>query len=55
MGSIVAGVLFLQFLLVGGYLSLVDRSSKRRELFGSLLAAVLLLMWIAVLALYAAD
>jgi hypothetical protein len=61
MGSIFASVIVLQFLLVGGYLAAAERRTiKRRELVGSLLAAVLLLMWIAVLALdsvslYAAD
>ena len=61
MGSMLAGVLFLQFLLVGGYLALAQRRViKRSELFGSLLAVLLVAMWIGVLALnsvtlYAAD
>jgi hypothetical protein len=60
MGSIAAGVLFLQFLLVGGYLALVERGTKRGELVGSLLVVLLVTMWVGILVannvtIYAAD
>jgi Na+(H+)/acetate symporter ActP len=61
MGLIVVGVLVLQFLLVGGYLAVTERRIiKRSDLVGSLLAVLILTMWIAILALnsvtfYAAD
>ena len=61
MGSISAGVTFLQFLLVGGYLALAERRIiKSSELFGSLLTVLILTMWVGILALnsvtfYAAD
>ena len=60
MGSIVVGVLVLQFLLVGGYLSLFERGTKRGELVGSLLAVLLVTMWLGILVannvtVYAAD
>jgi hypothetical protein len=55
MGFIVVGMLVIQFLLVGGYLETVERSSKRSALFGSGLAVLILAMWIGVLALLALD
>jgi hypothetical protein len=60
MGSIIVGLIVTQFLLVGGYLALVERGTKRSELVGSLLAVLLVMMWFGILVannltIYAAD
>jgi hypothetical protein len=60
MGLIMVGLIVAQFLLVGGYLALVERGTKRSELVGSLLAVLLVTMWLAILVannltIYAAD
>jgi hypothetical protein len=60
MGLIVVGLALVQFLLVGGYLALVERGTKRGELVGSLLAVLLVTMWVGILVannvtVYAAD
>jgi len=60
MGSIIVGLIVTQFLLVGGYLALVERGTKRSELVGSLLAVLLVMMWFDILVannltIYAAD
>jgi hypothetical protein len=60
MGSIIVGLIVAQFLLVGGYLALVERGTKRSELVGSLLAVLLVMMWLGILVannltIYAAD
>ena len=60
MGSIIVGLIVAQFLLVGGYLALVERGTKRSELVGSLLAVLLVMMWFGILVannltIYAAD
>ena len=60
MGSIIVGVVVARFLLVGGYLALVERGTKRSELVGSLLAVLLVMMWLGILVannltIYAAD
>lgn len=51
MGLMMVGLIVAQFLLVGGYLALVVRDSKRSELVGSGLAVLLLAMWMGILAL----
>jgi hypothetical protein len=60
MGSIIVGLIVAQFLLVGGYLALVERGTKRSESVGSLLAVLLVMMWLGShvannLTIYAAD
>ena len=60
MGSIIVGLIVTQFLLVGGYLALVERGTKRSESVGSLLAVLLVMMWLGILVannltIYAAD
>jgi len=60
MGSIIVGLIVAQFLLVGRYLALVERGTKRSELVGSLLAVLLVMMWLGILVannltIYAAD
>jgi hypothetical protein len=60
MGSIIVGLIVAQFLLVGGYLALVERGTKRSESVGSLLAVLLVMMWLGIfvannLTIYAAD
>jgi hypothetical protein len=45
MGLIMVGLTVVQFLLVGGYLALVERGTKRSELVGFLLAVLLVTMW----------
>jgi hypothetical protein len=60
MGSIIVGLIVAQFLLVGGYLALVERGTKRSESVGSLLAVLLVMMWLGILVannltIYAAD
>jgi hypothetical protein len=49
MGLIMVGLTVAQFLLVGGYLALVERGTKRSELVGSLLAVLLVTMWWGIL------
>jgi len=51
MGLIMVGVIVAQFLLVGGYLALVERGTKRSGLVLSLLAVLILATGIAILAL----
>ena len=51
MTLIMAGVLVVQVLLVGSFLSTAKPGSRRREVVGSLLAVLLVAMWVAVLAL----
>jgi hypothetical protein len=56
MGLMVVGVVVLQFLLLGGYLAGTERRIiKRSELVGSLLAVLILAMWISILALNSAT
>ena len=60
MGSIIVGLIVAQFLLVGGYLALVERGTKRSESVGSLLAVLLVMVWLGILVannltIYAAD
>jgi hypothetical protein len=55
LGSIVVGVLVLQFLLVGGYPAGAERSNKRSELLSSGLAVLTLTMWMVVLTLLVLD
>jgi hypothetical protein len=45
------GLIVPRFLLVGGYLSLVERGTKRGGLVGSLLAVLLVAMWMGILVL----
>jgi hypothetical protein len=49
MGFIVVGLAVVQFLLVGAYLALVERGTKRGEWIGSLLAVLLVTMWVGIL------
>ena len=60
MGSIIVRLIVAQFLLVGGYLALVERGTKRSESVGSLLAVLLVMVWLGILVannltIYAAD
>ena len=52
---IVAAVLVVQVVLVMGYLAVAERSSKRRGVVGSVLAVLLVAMWVVVLSLQAAG
>jgi hypothetical protein len=53
--GLVGVVLVVQALLVGGYLAVAERSSKRSGLVGSGFAVLLVALWVGVLTILSAG